>query len=443
MVDQRRFDDQHQQQQAEPETITARAAATRLDVKLATLYAYVSRGLVRSYPGGHGRPRRYAREDVERLKKRHDARAGHGAVAAGALRWGEPVLESAISKITERGPAYRGRPAVELAEKGESFEAVADLLWTGDLPSERPCFEARDLGVDLRALRELLPRDAHVHTRLALFVAALGAADPARFADSQQAIVAHGRTLIIRMVAALVPGLAERRVSATLRAGRDHGVAYALALALDPALVQAARGEPRIYRHGAVRAIETALIVSADHELNVSAFAARVAASAGADLHACLSAALAALAGPRHGGAPDRVDALILETAQPSRAAAVIADRARRGEEVPGFGHPLYPHGDPRALPLIAAAERLAPRALTVRTALALAAAMRAARQEHPTIDFGLVVLAAALGVPPGSAPALFAIGRTAGWIAHIIEQRADPFLLRPRARYVGPGDGV
>src|SRR6185312_6991730 len=128
MVDQRRFDNQ-------PRWLDARAAAKHLGIDLRTLYAYVSRGRVHSVPAERGRKRLYALEDLERLKVRRDARAGHGAVAAGALRWGEPVLDSAITDITPDGPKYRGRLAGELAEASIAFENVAELLWSGYLPN--------------------------------------------------------------------------------------------------------------------------------------------------------------------------------------------------------------------------------------------------------------------------------------------------------------------
>jgi citrate synthase len=182
-------------------------------------------------------------------------------------------------------------------------------------------------------------------------------------------------------------------------------------------------------------------VVSADHELNASTFAARVAASAGADLYACVGAALATVSGPRHGGACDRVEALVAEAGSPRRAAAVVHERARRGEAIPGFGHTLYPDGDPRARPLFASAAALgrgrAPMQ-RVQTVLALVDAVGEARRELPSVECGLVAVTAALELPPGSAAALFALGRAAGWIAHALEQRAAGYLLRPRARYIG-----
>jgi citrate synthase len=179
-------------------------------------------------------------------------------------------------------------------------------------------------------------------------------------------------------------------------------------------------------------------VVSADHELNASAFAVRVAASAGADLYACVSAGLAALSGPRHGGSCDRVEALVAEAGSAARADAIVRGRMRRGEEIAGFGHPLYPEGDPRAEVLLETARDLAPRAEALSTVTALVDAMRDAGREPPTVDVGLVAIAAVLGLPPGSAAGLFAVGRAAGWIAHAFEQREAGFLLRPRARYTG-----
>jgi citrate synthase len=407
--------------------LSAADAAAYLGIRRATLYAYASRGLVTSVPGlGEARrERRYARADLERLKARHDARAGHGAVAAAALRWGEPVLESALTEIAVDGPRYRGRAARALAAAGVGFEAVAELLWGA--PAARPTrwrFSDGGLGMAATRLAALLGRGAAPLTALALALPSLAAHDPARFDAPPDAERERARRLLPRLAACL--GLA--RGAAPARRALDADTVAG-------AFLRSLGGKPT---PAAVSAVDAALVLCADHELNPSTFAARIAASAGADLYACLGAALATLSGPRHGGACDRTEALLIEIGRPARTAAVVRERARRGEVLPGFGHPLYPGGDPRAPPLLRAAARLAPRHPTVRTVRALCAAMADAGRAPPTVDLGLVALAAALGLPAGAAVSLFAVGRAAGWVAHVLEQRAAGYVLRPRARYVG-----
>lgn len=373
-IDQSRFDNRH-------EWLDASAAAERLGVKTATLYTYVSRGLIRRVPGADGRSR-YAASDVERVRSRKDARAGHGAVAAGALRWGEPVIDTAVGGVTPEGPIYRGRRALDLLET--PFQDVVHLLLDLDGP-------ALVLGGAPVGALDARPLTDH------LMEAVLADAGPDR--HLLPPIEAAHR--ILRSLASAVPGLA-----AAPRPERD-----------------------------------AALVLVADHELNASTLAARVAASTGADLHGCVLAALATLSGPRHGGAGERVEVLLDEVAA-SSATETLRARLRRGDALPGFGHPLYPEGDPRCPPLLAMAARLAPEHPHVRAALDLDAAARAAGHLLPNLDVGLVAIAAALGLPRRCSVGLFAVGRAAGWMAHALEQRAAGYLLRPRARYVGTQPG-
>ena len=182
-----------------------------------------------------------------------------------------------------------------------------------------------------------------------------------------------------------------------------------------------------------------ALILAADHELNASSFAARVAASAGASLPASVMSALGAASGSLHGAASARVEALVAEVGRPERGAAVVGGRLARGESVPGFGHQVYPDGDPRGAHLMEVALRTSARSRGVRILVSVSNAMELVARERPTIDLGLVALSSALGLPRGAPLAIFACGRVAGWIAHALEQRAAGFILRPRARYTGP----
>jgi len=424
LIDQRRFDNQRSAY------ISAAEAAGTLGIKRETLYAYASRGLLRSVPCEHGRQRRYARDDVERLLVRRQARAGHGPVAAGALRWGEPVLESRITSIGPGGPRYRKWLAVDLAEQGVSFERAAELLWAPNEPSTQPGQKARTYppwGAGLH-IAVPVPAECSPITRMLSALVQAASRDFERFDAPDEAELHRARLVLPRLAASMGPKRAHHA-----RASRSQPIAHIVAQSLD-APTDAAT----------LRAIDAALVLSLDHELNTSTFAARVAASAGADLYACLLAGLATLSGPKHGGMCDRIEALLDEVGSPRRAAKVIASRTQRGDVIPGFGHQLYPSGDPRTSPLLRAAALLArpgrPRE-RVRSAQAVVRSMQRASRPGPAVDFGLVTLCGALGLAPGSATALFAMGRTGGWVAHILEQRAANFLLRPRARYVGGED--
>ncbi len=448
-MDQRGIDDQRRGAARTDEAyLTSAEAIALLEVKKETLYAYASRGLVRSVPGPRGRPRLYARADVERLRARHDARAGHAAVAADALRWGEPVLDSAITEITARGPRTRGVLLVEAAEAGASMEEVAERAWASGTGSGTAhaswALEAEPLDRARRALRAASQslragrrsRDAaspepRILDRLVVTTALFGVRDPSRFVLTREAELVRARGLI--------------RVLASALALPDLERAQALLEAQGPVAAQVLGALGLRDDRPSRRAIDAVLVVLADHELNASTFAARVAASAGADLHACLLAGLAAVSGPRHGGACDRVEALVTEAGSPARAAAALAARLARGEGPAGFGHPLYPEGDPRGEVLLGIARSLvrdrrrpASGRARARTLLALVDHARQSGGELPSVDAGSVAITAALAAPPGTATALFALGRVVGWVAHVLEQRESGALLRPRARFVG-----
>jgi citrate synthase len=425
MVDQRRIDNQR--------WVDSRAAAKHLGIQQRTLYAYVSRGQVRSVAGTKGRPRLYALDDLERLRVRRDARAGHGAVAAGALRWGEPVLDSAITAITPDGPAYRGRLATELATSGVRFENAAELLWSGYLPTDSVTWPR--VALPIAQLARLVPSGAKPLDVMPLVVEIAALSDTQRSDGRPDALIARGRTLIPLLAATLAPELSAATVTRALTAGSVAAV-IARALGLDDA---------------AAPTIDVILVVLADHELNASSFAARIAASTGADPYACIAAALATVSGPRHGSASEAVARFADLVGSPEGARVALTSLRKKGEEPPGFGHPLYPGGDPRTMPLLERAREIVemhrtPTTRRARTLLAVvddvARTAKAAGSErgrlHPSVDVGLAALVAALGVPPSAAPGLFAIARSAGWLAHVLEQRTANYLLRPRARYVG-----
>jgi citrate synthase len=382
------------------DTLSAAEAAGLLGVSRATLYAYVSRGLVASEPGpGPSRARRYPRASLEALRERR-ARGRDPALAAhGSLHWGGPVLDSGLTLIADGRCHYRGRDAVALAASA-TFEEVAALLWTGSGDAAAGLFSPAPSrgggGPDPAALARHLLAEGE---RAVAGVAALGEAAPRRAA-----------------------GVVEGLFAAAGARGRG------------PLGARLARGWGR---PSARADLTAALVLCADHDLNVSAFTARCVASADAPLEAALLAAMCALRGRRHGGITERVEALLDDAGRhgPREAAA----RALREQgALPGFGHELYPDGDPRGADLLGrarAAGRDAERDGLVEVA-------RAELGLGPALDLGLAALRRAHRLPAGAAFCLFALGRSAGWAAHAIEAAADGRLIRPRSRYTGPPPG-
>jgi citrate synthase len=386
-----------------PSWLDAVSAAALLGVRRPTLYAYVSRGYVRSQPAADGtRARRYAREDVERLRRRADERRDPGKAAAQALQWGLPILESSIALIDGQALYYRGHDAVTLA-RTRSVQETAALVWTeqltASLASDRP---------SPPPARARLPFVARAQAALA----EASPRDPFAFDLRPAAVAATGWRILMLL---------------TETAAQRGGLATP-----DRLLAQAWRLPAR--STGLLRA---AIILCADHELNVSSFTARCVASAGSNPYGVVMAGLAALEGTRHGGMAARVEAMLEEMRRlPPRRA--IADRLRRGDSIDGFGHPLYPGGDPRAAALLTLLREHAPQSRELAFVQAVIDAAAAIIRDRPTVDFALAALARVLRLPSGAPLMLFAIGRTIGWIGHAIEQYATGQLIRPRARYVG-----
>lgn len=386
------------------EWLDAKEATRLLGVSRATLYAYVSRGYVRSEAvPGTSRERRYAREDVERLRLRAEERRNPEKAAAHALRWGLPILESAITLVANGRLYYRGHDAAELA-RSRSVEEVAALIWTGS-------FDTELLDTPLHVVGGERAGDLPVLSRAQSVLPLVAARDPLAFDLRPRGVAQTGW----RIVNLLTSVAAESR---ELEPTVDETLARAWA--------PDAKKAPELIR--------AALILCADHELNVSAFTARCVASAGSNPYAVVLAGLAALEGAKHGGATERVEELFdaLQRARDPKKA--LSDRLRRGDRVDGFGHELYPDGDPRAALLMS----MLPKSKALVLARKIAGAAESVIGERPNLDFALVAVARALDLPRGAALALFAIGRTIGWIAHANEQYQQGSMIRPRAKYIG-----
>lgn len=391
--------------------LSAREASAELAISPATLYAYVSRGLVRSEPSPDSRSHRYRAEDIRGLKERRLP-----SVEPRGFKSFDPdlpVMDSAISTITEEGAIYRGVNCVDLAEK-DTLEHAATLLWdvTGVDPfAPDNCPEVSD---EMRAIAEAARRAAPIDRAIAVLALATSA-DPGAFTRATE-----GRAMVgARILRLLVATMLNTTPSA------------------EPLHLQIAKAWANDNKH-APDLIRRALVLLADHELNASTFTVRCAASTGISLYDAVIAGLVALKGPKHGGAgvlaSRLVKMLIDHDPEP-----VIRERVALGERFAGFGHGVYKRGDPRAISLLNALTRAgAARKFTREVPDRIAEATG----EFVNIDYALAVLAHSLRLAPGSELTLFAMARAVGWVAHASEQLQHGKLIRPRARYVGPAPG-
>ncbi len=377
--------------------LTARQAADLLGIKLDTLYAYVSRGRLRSVEVPGTRQRRYRAAEVEALR-------GAGAPPRGADPEAlMPVIGSSICLIEDGRLYYRGQDAIGLSATA-TLEDVAALLWraeTGPLSSDAG---DTDFFPDVAA--------SGLIERCQVRLASLADRDLPALDLTRPGVIRTGWRILHALAGCLTPV-----PSPPEPIHRRLATAWSL---------DQAGGE----------IVRRCLVLIADHELNASTFVARCVASTGATPYAVISAALAALSGRRHGGASARAEALFHEFARGGGPLAVMAARLARDEDLPGFGHFLYPQGDPRAAAILAALTCAAPASrLLIETAVV--AGMRLTGR-HPNVDFALAAASSVLGLPRNAALGLFVVGRTVGWIAHAIEQYDSGVLIRPRARYHG-----
>ena len=405
--------------------LTAQEASALLGIKPATLYTYVSRGLLHPLRQAHRKANRYLLEELQSLKVRSSVRQGSGPVAAAAMRWGQPVIETSITEIEADGPRYRGFLATDLVRHPARFENTAELLWSGLQTDSPQTWPIETMKVDVaRALEAMLQQGCNRPRMMRVF--------------SIVATVLGGGTLE-----------EELRIGSTERLSRQMLFAFAGACGLlgPRGVYQQPQVEQSLALHvmdamGATKApaleqaINTALILSADHELSSSTFSARIAASTGATLHACVVAALATHQGAALAGGADAAEDFIESLHSNADLIGRLAEAELKGQRLPGFGLPIYPNGDPRAALMIKLAQQKAPGSAQADLALRFVEGINERLGLHPNIEMGLVVLCNAWRLPPRSACALWGIGRTAGWIAHTMEQRLAGFTIRPRGLY-------
>lgn len=365
--------------------LTASEALALLGTQPQTLYANVSRGRIKARPDPlDSRRSLYRGDDVRRLAQRTAGRRKQETVAVQAMQWGEPVLPTSISTVRDGRLLYRGEDACRLAA-GATLEEVAELLWQAPIQFSAVEGRAQGLPGAFLALAEQAGHDV-----------ASARSGSAAEASLVLSIIAHH--------------LAGGSVTAPLHI--------------------------RLSRHwqapAAADIIRRALVLLADHELNSSTFAARVAVSTGASLWAGTLAALATLRSPRHGLASRHVAALAEDVGSAADPEAALREWLGEGRAVPGVGHPLYPDGDGRCQALLQSFEAPA-------DYMRFADAASEVTGDAPNIDFALAAMRARFSLPADAGIILFALARSVGWQAHMLEQVASGQQIRPRARYTGP----
>ena len=364
-------------------------ALEMLNVRAQTLYAYVSRGRIGMHPDPEDSRRSlYSVADIERLAMRRRRGRKADAIAASAMAWGEPSIPTSISTIERGRLIYRGVDAMEMSQV-RSLEEIAALLWQEPGPVRLTSADP----------------DAGAPAGWLTGMANLAQGSMASVGRSQASLSADGAAAIGRLAYDFGLGGGDAPLHERLAASwtADAQVADLL---------------------------RQALVLMADHDLNASTFAVRVAASTGAAIPACLLAGLATLSGPRHGGATTAL-AMLVQQAERTGPAEAAGQWLSSGQSLPGFGHPLYPQGDARAGALM--------QRMTIDPLMSdLAQAGLAATGRPPNIDFALVSMMRAYGLPQDAPFKLFALGRSIGWVAHAIEQISSGVLIRPRGKYIG-----
>ena len=386
--------------------LTASQAAEKLGIRPASLYSYVSRGLLRRESGPDGRSW-FRREDIERLSQR--GRPRHEVDMA------DVPVQSELTAVADGMCFLRGRDVLQLAT-GNNFEAASEWFWTGSSATPTPVGPwapnpaAAPIVALIERLSEALPLDA-----LRLAAAALAPADPLRYNLEPDVVITTGRRLISGLVDSL-PGRATTGTLARRLWSRLGG-----------------RSSPRT-----TALLDGALVLLLDHDLSLSTLSARMAASLEADPYAVVAVGLNSLGGPLHSVASLAAEDLLEEISRPEDVSAAVNSRLRRGSRLPGFGHRLYPNGDPRAGFLLSALHGSGGPVIRLNVIDSVVNLTRSRGLPPPNVDFALAAIANVHGLVRGASEAIFGIARSSGWIAHALEQYDRGVRLRPRLVYLG-----
>jgi citrate synthase len=408
------------------------AALQILDVKPQTLYCYVSRGQVRSIRHPDGRASLYLREDIERMSARaatrRRSRQGYSPAVGTRVIWPRSITTTA-----DDGHWYRSRSALSLVNERCTFESVSEYLWTGEWVDEPVGWTVDAIPSQFVSLLESaasLHQRPHLIHLLAHAVLALGIAEGSRsdrFRAGGAPVISARR--ILRTMAGVFGLASSKRTFLKLENGElvCEGIARALGMRRSPETLQA---------------LDALLVLMADYDLDPPALAARLAASAGGDVHAGVNAALSVYSASLTGRVCDRVEQIFPVHAHPEALLSKVRTMLDAGRTVPGLerGGSRYPQGDPRArclIKLACTASRDLPAFRRMAEAIEMIEKECGAT---PSVECGLVLMSRAIGLPERTASGLYAISRTAGWIAHVFDQRLAGFMVWPRMQVAAAG---
>lgn len=381
------------------ELLTAAEAAARLGIKRESIYAYVSRGVLERVR--EGRASFFRAADVERLLRDGRRPSLH-----------EFGKTSRLSTLTDGELHYRGTPAAELSDR--SFESVAQFLWSGRWSEDDRWQANPELVTTARAVTAKLADAAIASDLFQVVLATVTAADPFRAGFSTRS-AAHTAGSLLQT---LVEAMPQRSATAD---GSMAGVLWSRLSTLDPTP-----------KH--LQLLNAALVMLADHGLSASTYAAQIAASARADLYGVLAVGLGVGSGAIVGTSATAIESMLASFVNADDQKFALSARLRDEERLPGFGHPMHPNGDSRATVLLELLAPFASRNVKLQRAFEVVSLLRQRRLPAPNAYLALGMISNSFEMEPGSSEVIFVVARSAGWIAHAIDEYETGTIRRMRA---------